>query len=81
MSRIALGFTQPPIYWVTGVLSTGLKRPPSNANVKNVWTYMSTPPYVFLVYTGKTLHFLCNLPMCNVMHSKQRAFSTIMLLP
>jgi len=29
----------------------------------------------------ETLHFLCNLPVCNVMHSNQPAFSTIALLP
>jgi len=49
--------------------------------IKNEWTYMSTPPYVFIAYKGKTLHFLCNFLVCNVMHSKQPAFSTFMLLP
>ena len=80
-SRLALGLTQPHIYWVPGALSTGVKWPPPTANVKNEWTYTSTPPYAFMQCTGKTMHFLCNLPVCNVMHSKQPAFSTIMLLP
>jgi len=80
-SRLTLGLTQPPIYWVPGALSTGVKWPPPTANVKNEWTYTSTPPYAFMQCTGKTMHFLCNLPVCNVMHSKQPAFSTIMLLP
>jgi hypothetical protein len=43
MSRTALGPTQPPIQWVTGALSAGLKRPrreadhspPSSAEVKD----------------------------------------------
>jgi hypothetical protein len=51
-SRPALGPTQPPIQWVAGALSLGLKRPgreadhspPSSAEVKNAWSYTSTPP-------------------------------------
>jgi len=50
-SRPALGPTQPPIQWVPGALSLGLKlpgreadhSPPSSAEVKNVWSYTSTP--------------------------------------
>jgi hypothetical protein len=48
----ALGPTQPPIQWVPGALSLGIMwparevdhSPPSSAEVKNVWTYTSTPP-------------------------------------
>jgi hypothetical protein len=51
-SRTALGPTQPPIQWVPGALSLGVKRPgreadhspPSSAEVKNAWSYTSTPP-------------------------------------
>jgi hypothetical protein len=51
VSRRALGTTQPPIQWVQGVLSLGVKRPgreaghspPSSAEVKNTWSYTSTP--------------------------------------
>jgi hypothetical protein len=51
VSRTALGPTQPPIHWVLGALSLGLKRPgreadnspPSSIEVKNVWSYTSTP--------------------------------------
>jgi hypothetical protein len=52
VSRMALGPTQPPIQWVPGALSLGIKRPgreadhspPSSAEVKNAWSYTSTPP-------------------------------------
>jgi hypothetical protein len=49
---MALGPTQPPIQWVPGALSLGIKRAgceadhssPSSAEVKNAWSYTSTPP-------------------------------------
>jgi hypothetical protein len=52
VSRTALGPTQPPIRWVPEALSLGVKRrvreadhsPPSSAEVKNAWSYSSTPP-------------------------------------
>jgi hypothetical protein len=52
MSRPSLGPTQPPIQWVPGALSLGVKRPGrepdhsplSSAEVKNVLRYTSTPP-------------------------------------
>jgi hypothetical protein len=51
-SRPALGPIQPPMQRVPGALSLGVKRPwreadhspPSNAEVKNAWSYTSTPP-------------------------------------
>jgi hypothetical protein len=51
-SRPALEPTQPPIQWVPGAFSLGLKRPgreddhspPSSAEVKNEWSYTGTPP-------------------------------------
>jgi hypothetical protein len=57
-SRPALGPTQPPIQWVPGALSLGVKRPgreadhspPSSAEVKNAWSYTSTPQYVFMAW-------------------------------
>jgi hypothetical protein len=57
-SRTALGTTQPPIQWVPGALSLGVKRPgrevdnslPSNAKIKNAWSYTSTPQYVFMAW-------------------------------
>jgi hypothetical protein len=50
-SRPVLGPTQPPIQWVPGALSLGVKRPgreadnslPSSAEVKNMWSYASIP--------------------------------------
>jgi hypothetical protein len=49
-SRPALRSTQPPIQWVTGALSAGVKRPgrevdhspPTSAEVKKIWIYTST---------------------------------------
>jgi hypothetical protein len=67
-SRPALGPTQPPIQWVPGALSLWVRRPgreadqspPPSAEVKNGWSYTSTPPIrlhgVVLSYsTGTTL--------------------------
>jgi hypothetical protein len=68
VSRPALGSIQPPIQWIPGALSLGLKRPgreadhslPSSAEVKNSWSYASTPQYAFMAWcsvkksTGKT---------------------------
>jgi hypothetical protein len=56
--RTALGSTQPPIQWVPGALSLGVKRPgreadhspPSNTEVKNACSYTSTPQYVFMAW-------------------------------
>jgi hypothetical protein len=45
-SRAALGPTQPPIQWVK---RSGLKAdhsPPAGADVKKMWIYTSTPPYM-----------------------------------
>jgi hypothetical protein len=73
-SRTALRPTQPPMQWIPGVLSLGVKRPgreadhspPSSAEVNKAWRYTSTPPYVFMAWClvkhrNKfifTLHFL-----------------------
>jgi len=54
-SGLALGPTQPSIQWVTEALSPGVKlqeresdrSPASTAEVKNAWSYASTPPYDF----------------------------------
>jgi hypothetical protein len=47
-----------PIQWVQGALSLGVKRPrreadhlpPSSVEVKNAWSYTSTPQYVFMAW-------------------------------
>jgi hypothetical protein len=52
VSRTALEPTQPPFQWVPGALSLGVKRPeheadhspPYGADVKDAWSYTSTPP-------------------------------------
>jgi hypothetical protein len=52
VSRPVLGRTQPPIQWVLGALSLGVKlpgreadhSPSSSAEVKNERSYTSTPP-------------------------------------
>jgi hypothetical protein len=57
-SRPSLGSTQPPIQWVPGALSWGVKRPESvtdhsplsSAEVKNVWRYTSTPQYTYMAW-------------------------------
>jgi hypothetical protein len=57
-SRPDLGPTQPPIQWVPGSLSPGIKRqgreadysPPASAEVMKLWIYTSTPPYAFMAY-------------------------------
>jgi hypothetical protein len=55
-SRPILGLTQPPIQWVPGALSPGVKRQereadhsrPASAEVKKIWIYTSTPQYAFM---------------------------------
>jgi hypothetical protein len=55
-SRQVLGSTQPPIKWVPGVLSPGVKRPgnevdhspAASADTKEMWIYTSIPPYTFM---------------------------------
>jgi hypothetical protein len=57
-SKPALGPTQLPIQWVPGALSLELKRLgreadhslPCSAEVKNAWSYTSTPQYTFMVW-------------------------------
>jgi hypothetical protein len=55
VSRLALGPTQPPIQWVPGALSLGVKQlehevdhsPPSSAKVKDAWNCTSIPPVCY----------------------------------
>jgi hypothetical protein len=58
MGQYMCSDTDPPIQWVPGNLSLGVKRPgsvadyspPSSAEVKNAWSYSSTPQYVFMAW-------------------------------
>jgi hypothetical protein len=51
-SRTVLRPIEPPIQWVPGAFPLGVRRPgretdhslPSSAEVKNAWSYTSTPP-------------------------------------
>jgi hypothetical protein len=55
-SSLAVGPTQPPIQWLPGALSLGVKRPgreadhspPSSAEGKNARSCTSTPQYIFM---------------------------------
>jgi hypothetical protein len=62
----------PHIQWVSGNLYPGLKRPgreadhspPTSAEIKITWSYVSTPPYIFMAYcliTGINVpyHYYC----------------------
>jgi hypothetical protein len=61
MLRPALGPTHPPIQWVSGALSLGVKQtereanhsPPSGTEFKNEWSCTFTFPYVFMVWCLK----------------------------
>jgi hypothetical protein len=73
-SRAALGPTQ-SIQWVSGAISLGVKRPErkpnhssqSSAEVRNAWSYTSTPPIALMAWcsvkksTGTTLPYLVYL--------------------
>jgi hypothetical protein len=90
-SRPALRSTQPPIQWVPGALSPGVKwprrevdhSPPTSAEVKKIWIYTSTPIRlhgVVLNYlsTGTTLPLpLYSLWLCEMLSlvSNQRTYS------
>jgi hypothetical protein len=73
-SRMALKPTQPPIQWIPGALSLGIKRPgretghspPFSAEVKNAWSYTFIPIYVFMAlclvkHRDKFTFYLCSL--------------------
>jgi len=73
-SRPVLGPTQPPIEWIPGCLSLGVKRPgheadytpPSSAKVKSVWHCSSTLPFIFMVWclVEHRDNFAFTFPIC-----------------
>jgi hypothetical protein len=66
MSRPTRWPTQPPIQWVPGSFSPGIKKPgrkadhssPSYAEVKNKWSYTPLALYAFMTWPGTTLPFV-----------------------
>jgi hypothetical protein len=77
VSRTAMGPTQPPIQWVPGALSLGVKWPgqeadhslPSSAEDKNVWSYTSTPPICLMAWCSSEAQgqlYLYQLPSRDV---------------
>jgi hypothetical protein len=74
--------TQPPVQWVPGALSLGVKRPgrgtdhspPSSAEVKNASSYTSTPLYVFMAWClvnhrDFTFYLYLYLPTCGLKYN------------
>jgi hypothetical protein len=63
-SRPVLGPTQPPVQWVPGAISLGVKwpeneadhSPPCSTEVKYVWSYTSTPQYAFKAWYSVKKH-------------------------
>jgi hypothetical protein len=75
-SRPPLGPTQPPIKWVPGDLSPGVKQPgreadhssPTSTKVKKTWVYTSTPTYVFIA-------------QCLISHAQGQLYCFLYLYP
>jgi hypothetical protein len=86
-SRPALGPTQPPIQWVPGVLSLGVKQPArqadnlplSSAEIKDAWSYASTPQYTFMAWCSvkAQAHIYFTLHLNIVLHQN---FSSLQVL-
>jgi hypothetical protein len=57
--------TQPAVHWVPGIKRPGREAehsPPFSANVKNAWSYISTPPYVYMAsLSDKYIHISSDL--------------------
>jgi hypothetical protein len=81
-----LGLIQPPIQWVLGTCSLGVKQPgheaghslQSSAKVKNVWIYSSICPCLNGVVLGQTgTLYLYQSKMCNWITLMPKAWSDI----
>jgi hypothetical protein len=79
VSSLTLGPTHPPIQWVMGAPSLEIKRTgreadhslPSSAEFKNMWSYTSTPQYVFIVWClVKHSENFTLTPLCKGSHSQ-----------
>jgi hypothetical protein len=85
----SLGPTQPLTQWVP-VLSSGVQRlgreakhsPPSSAEVKNAWSYTSTPSYVcvtwYLVMHQRQLYFTLFSSNILILHVFCRKYTVIL---
>jgi hypothetical protein len=81
-SRPGLRPTQPPIQWVPGAFSLEVKRPglegdhshPSSVEVKNAWSYTTTPPYIFMAwyFVKHRDNFTFNRQRCTHTHAHTR---------
>jgi hypothetical protein len=92
-SRSAVGPTQPPIQWVPGALSLGVKRPgreadhlsPSSVEVKNAWSHTSTSQYAFMAWCsvkarGQVYLFTCSvIQLCDVKNWKLKEGEVLFL--
>jgi hypothetical protein len=80
VSRPALGPTKPPIQWIPGALSVGVKRPgreadhslPSSAEFKNAWIYTSAPQYAFMAGSGRIARTLSTYKPRAYVHAPRR---------
>jgi hypothetical protein len=71
-SRPALGPTEPPVHLLPGVKRPGHEAdrlPRSVAEVKYAWCYISTPPYVFVVWSLFTQAQGQRLPLPVLLHA------------
>jgi hypothetical protein len=53
--------TEPPLEKINNYKSKWI-HPASSAQVKNVWSRTFSLPYAFMVWTGKILHYLQQVP-------------------
>ena len=69
-SKVSIGFSAHPAFSSVGAESTcsGVQRSaleadhyPSIAEVENEWIFISSPPYVFLAFTGASALLVCRI--------------------
>jgi hypothetical protein len=65
-SRSFLGSIQPPLQWVSEAFSPEVKLPMReayyiNVEIRNIWSYTSTPLYVFMAWSSIITLYLANV--------------------